>query len=128
MLLSPPSVWLNLILILELWCKGPNGSVIVTLVLNFETEEAVKKLLIPELDISVVSCPNLIDLETELESLELVLLIPTLESPNVSISIGVNTNWVLGVSFTNIVDEIPEAVVNPFSPDGSCKILPEVNK
>ena len=44
----------------------PKGSVIVTLVLNLETEEPVNKLVIPEPVTSVVGWFTLILLETEL--------------------------------------------------------------
>ena len=108
MFLSSPSVWLNFILMSEPWWMYPKGSVIVTLVLNLETEEPVNKLVIPEPVTSVVSWFTLILLETKLWLDSIGFSIATFDSPNVSVSIGVNVNWVLGVSFTVI---LPFAVV-----------------
>ena len=102
MFLSPPSVWLNFILMSEPWWMYPKGSVIVTLVLNLETEEPVNKLVIPKPVMSVVGWFTLILLETKLWLDSIGFSIATFDSPNVSVSIGVNVNWVLGVSFTII--------------------------
>ena len=65
-MLSLSSVWLNFILMSEPWWMYPKGSVMVTLVLNLETEEPVNKLFIPEPVMSVDDWFSLILLETEL--------------------------------------------------------------
>ena len=112
---------MNLVCIVEIWCNGPNGSVIVTNVLNLETECCSIKLtetavlVISEPVMSVVVSLNLIDLEIWLWLASIGLLVPIPDSPNVSISIGVKLIWVAGVSFTFILVKVGVSITKGFS-------------